>query len=69
MDTYKKPCERNTKGHTKMSVYEQFSDDNNMEHRTSSTSKVSNMKHGWHQIVNDSVHYFQTPRNVAVTLE
>ena len=52
-----------------MSVYEQFSDDNNMEHRTSPTSKASNMKYGWHQIVNDTVHYFQMPYNIAVIVE
>ena len=45
-DIDKKSYERNKKGCTKMRVYEQFSDDNNMEHRTPSTSKANNMKHG-----------------------
>ena len=52
-----------------MSVCVQFSDDNNMEHRTSPTSKSSNMKHGCFQIVNDAAHFFQTPYNIAVMLE
>ena len=45
MDTDQKTCESNVKVYVKMGVHEQFSDDNNMENRTSSTSKVNNMKH------------------------
>ena len=52
-----------------MSVYEQFSDDNNMEHRTSLTSKARNMKCGWYQIVNDTAHYLQMPYNIVVIVE
>ena len=68
-DTDRKPCEINTKDYVKMGVCEQFSDDNNMKNRTSSTSKVRNTQCGQHQIANDAAHCFQTPRNIVAILE
>ena len=69
MDTDMKPGEKSVKGYAKMGVHEKFSDDNSMECRTSSTSEVRNMKYGWFQIANVTVHYFQTPFNVALIVE
>ena len=69
MDAEKKTGERFVKRHAKMGVYEQFSDDNSMEDRTSSTLKTRNMKYGWYQIVNNAVHYFRTPFNVVLIVE
>ena len=43
----------------------------NMEPERSAamTINASNMNHGWHQMVNDTVHYYQTPNDVAAIVE
>ena len=51
-----------------MGMYDQFSDANSMENMLS-TSKARNMKHGWCQMVNGTVHYFQMPFNLAIIVE
>ena len=33
------------------------------------TIKASNMKYGWCQMINDAVHYYQTPYNIALIVE
>ena len=47
----------------------QFVDNNNMESRAATTPKASSMQYGWHEIVNNTVHCFQTPHNVALIVE
>ena len=69
MDRYMKSRTKSAKGHPKMGMYEKFSDKNNTESRTPSSSEERNMKYGWFQIVNDIVHYFQSPFNVALIVE
>ena len=65
----KKTCERNRKGDAKMSMCEQCNVNNTMEHATSTTLKASNMKHGWHQTINNTVHCYQTPYNIALRVK
>ena len=39
-----------------------------MENNAEPTTKVSSMKHGWNQIINNTVCYYQTPFNIDVIL-
>ena len=39
------------------------------ERSVTMTMKVSNMKCGWYQIINDTAHYYQTPCNIALIVE
>ena len=60
---------KSVKGHTKMGVYEKFSEVNSMECRTCPPAEERNMKCGWFKIVNGAVQCFQTPFNVALIVE
>ena len=40
-----------------------------LENITKSITTVNIMKHGWHQTVNNSVCYYQTPSKIALILE
>ena len=40
-----------------------------MENNTAYITKASNMKHGWCQTINNAVHCYQIPFNVALILE
>ena len=49
---------------------EKYSNDNtSLENITEKITAVNNMNHGWHQTVNNAVHYYQTPFNIALILE
>ena len=50
-------------------MYEQCNVNNSMECSASTTPKASNMKHGWYQTINNTVHYYQTPYNIALIVE
>ena len=52
-----------------MIMHEQCNVNNTMEHSMSTTSKEIHVKHRWHQIINDTVHCYQTPYNVALIVE
>ena len=41
----------------------------NLERCAAMTTKVSIMKHGWYQTVNNTACYYQTPCNIAVIVE
>ena len=57
------------KGDVKMGMYEQFVDTNDMECRMASTPKVRSMQYRWYEIINNTVHYFQAPYNIALIVE
>ena len=40
-----------------------------MENNAKPITKSSRMKHGWHQTISNTVHYYQTPFNIALILE
>ena len=40
-----------------------------MKHGMELTMKASSMKHGWRQTINNIVHHYQTPFDVALILE
>ena len=52
-----------------MGMYEKLSVNNSTEGRTPSSSEERNMKHRWFQIVNGTVHCYQSPFNVALIVE
>ena len=39
------------------------------ERRAAMSMKESNTKHGWCQMVNNTVHYYQTPYNISLIVE
>ena len=39
------------------------------ERSVAMTTKEINMKHGWHQMVKNMVHYYQTPYDIALIVE
>ena len=40
-----------------------------MENNAEPITKASDMKHEWHPTINNTVHYYQTPFNVALILD
>ena len=52
-----------------MGMYEQFVHNSIMESRTATTPKASSIQYGWYEIVNNTVHFFQTPCNIALIVE
>ena len=41
----------------------------NTERSVEITTKASIMKYGWFQMINNTVHYYQTPCNIALIVE
>ena len=69
MDRDMKSRSKSVKGHPTMGMHEKLSVNNSTDSRTPSSSEERNMKHGWFQIVNSTVHYFQSPFNVALIVQ
>ena len=40
-----------------------------LKHDTELIKKASSIKHGWHQTINDTVNFYQTPFDISVILE
>ena len=40
-----------------------------VENSMAPTIRESTMKHGWHKTFNNTVHYYQTPFDIALILE
>ena len=69
MDNDKEARKRNRKAYAKLSMHKQCIVNNSIENSASTTPKASNMKHGWHQIINNIANYYRTPCNVAMIVE
>ena len=41
----------------------------NAERRMEMTTKSSTMKYGWCQMINNTVHHYQIPYNIALIIE
>ena len=50
-------------------MHEQCNMKNTMEHVMSTMLKASNMAYGWHQIINNTAHCYDTPYNIELIVE